>query len=529
MGCCRSAAAQPPEVLAAALDAAAVPSSPSEAPASCEPPCAEAVSSSAVPAASGGPSVVSAEVTAAAEFTAGEALSACRIKLDLGDVTGAEEVLLAALQASGSEDHGEEFRRIVVDLIRSSPEYAETLREATWMEQVIHDVLGPGSGIAGGWTFAAEVKADFTTLGMRVDDATRQVLEGVGATGIKIFYASAGKTLNLKITGIIPTQVGFTLPALASFVAMYHETELWKQWHPIIHGNGPTELWRRRPYHNLWHVPVRAVMQSICELIEERMFFIRDRGIFVMALDGKTPGDELWKQFPPPKGFKAMPGANKTKLVVAVQKHTTAFTLTASIEGEVAIPDFIVRFVVTWLAPEVTRRMLRAGAACLKRDGPHSAATTADSEGVYAESVSLSARGAELDDAESRAVYCPGAMPSPEAVCSSRASLVAFEREHLQAKSVAGDSFADATAAPSTLEPTTPAPRDAHGDDNAAALESPAEGVEDNAISCERLWHDGLVGDSDDRFAKVEVEVEEQQPVSHCCCSSGGGNAIVCI
>lgn len=45
-------------------------------------------------------------------------------------------------------------------------------------------------------------------------------------------------------------------------------------------------------------------MQSNVELVEERFFFLRDQGVFVMDLDGKSPDSELWKQYPPPKGYK---------------------------------------------------------------------------------------------------------------------------------------------------------------------------------------------------------------------------------
>lgn len=47
-------------------------------------------------------------------------LRACRARLDLGDATGAEEALLAALTSCGDG---------MVGALRSSPEYAETLRE----------------------------------------------------------------------------------------------------------------------------------------------------------------------------------------------------------------------------------------------------------------------------------------------------------------------------------------------------------------------------------------------------------------
>merc|ERR1712048_1361875 len=279
--------------------------------------------------------------------------------------------------------------------------------------------------VKGQWTSGAEVKIDYASLGLQVDEATSRLLQADGNT-VKIYYCVSGRRLDIKISGLTPTSAGF-LPALAGFVAMYHETSLWDTWHPIISGKGPLELWPRLPYHNLWHVPVTHLFSKYVELVEERMYFLRDSGIFMMRLDGKEPTHDMWKTYPPSSPFKVLPGFNRTKIVSVVQKSTTTFSMVATTVGDVALPHFIVKFIVTWLLPEIVRRMLKAGVACCKDGGPHSPFTKADADGLYKECQQLAARGAELDDLTNRKVFRPHDMPAPDVVCRRTNSLLEFE------------------------------------------------------------------------------------------------------
>jgi len=308
-------------------------------------------------------------------------------------------------------------QQALVELIRSSSEYLETLTAVREMEDIAKEVLGP-SNINGQWTLGAEVKIDYASLGLHVDEATRRSLQPDGNT-VKIYYCVSGRRLDIKMSGLTPTSAGL-LPALAGFVAMYHETSLWDTWHPIISGKGPVELWPRRPYHNLWHVSVTHLFTKYVELVEERMYFLRDSAVFMTGLDGKEPNDGMWQSYPPPPSFKVLPGVNKTKSVIVVQKHTTAFSMVASTVGDVALPQFVVKFIVSWLLPEIVRRILKAGAACCKDGGPHNPYTNADVDGLYAECRLLAARAAELDDRLGRKVFRPNDMPTPDIVLRGR-------------------------------------------------------------------------------------------------------------
>jgi len=320
--------------------------------------------------------------------------------------------------------------RAAIDALRASREYAEVLEQVREIEQIASDVLGESCSL-GSWTLATEVKVDYAALGIPIDEAAAKVLKGDGSL-IKIYYCHSGKNLDIKLSGVMPTGSGGHLPSVAGFVAMYIETALWNTWHPLISGKGPIELWPKRPYRNLWQVPLTLFMHKLVEMVEERMHFLRDEGVFIMNLDGKEPDHEYWKLHPPPAPFKQLPGVNKAKSVITTQKHTTAFTFVMSTVGTSALPGFIVKFIVTWLLPEIVRRMLKAGGASCRAKGPHEKATQEDALGLYAECQRLAARGAELDELLGRKPYTPQEMPTPDIILGRSSSLVVCEEAFLK-------------------------------------------------------------------------------------------------
>jgi len=356
------------------------------------------------------------------------ALVACQACLDVGDIIGAEAAImdeLGRLEASSLDGPN---AHAAIEFLRASEQYSATLGFLRDMGKLAEEVL-ENDPSEGKWTLGADVKCDYASLGIPIDEVTQKVLlQHPDTSSIKIYYRLNGKHMDVKIDCLLPTQTPSSLPCVAGLVAMYHETGLWNVWHPILVGKGPLELWRRRPFHNLWQVPTKVFMQTYVEMVEERMFFVRDTGVFLMSLDGKASHHEFWTRYPPHNSsWKILPGRNTFRAVSVTQKRTTATSIVSSFEGDIALPEFLVKFVVSWLLPEIVRRMLRAGAQCLSHGGPHGPAVQADADGIYARCKELATRGAELDEANGRKAFSSGNMPTADVVKGRARNMLSFE------------------------------------------------------------------------------------------------------
>lgn len=369
----------------------------------------------------------SREVFQSVEVAVKESLHACRARLDLGDANGAEVALAQVLRQVETSRLSPHEVRLLLDFVRTSPEYKEALDLLREMEAVAEAALG-NDGEDGAWKLGSEVKVDYAALGFPVDEAAAKILLPDHDI-VKIYYRLDGKRLDIKVSAVIPTKSPTALPILAGMAAMYHETGLWDTWHPVMMGKGPIELRKRGPYHNLWHLPQKVMMRKVCELAEERMFFVRDAGIYMMAMDGRPASDELWRAHPAPLSCKPVPGYNQTRLVCVAQEHTTAASILTTVVAEAPIPEFFVKLAVSWLVPEILRRMLKAGSQCFLSGSPHAPCMDADSEGIYEECRRLAARGAELDALTGRGPYTPSNMPTPDVVKRRAGNVLAFEED----------------------------------------------------------------------------------------------------
>jgi len=389
-------------------------------------------------------SAASAERSALAEALRREleeALAAGLALLELGDVPGTEAALAAALariEASGAELGGARCRALVQQL-RASHEYRSVLPLLRQMEAVAEEVLGGGKGSAEGgagggeWKLGAEVKMDFKSLGIPVDEHSVQNAEALrvlmsDGTSVKVYYRLNGRRLDIRMSTMLPTKTPSGFPSITGLAAMYHETTLWETWHPTMVGKGPTELRKRRPCHNLWHIVTKFLLQKYAEIQEERVYYVPTCGVYMMTMEGKAADSELWTQHPPPSGTKILPGSNCTKIVHITQEHTSVLGLMTTTVGAQALPEFIVKFIVSWMIPEVIRRMLRAGAESLKSGGPHWQAMQADDEGVYARCKELQTRAPEADKARGGTIFAPSKMPTPDVVKGRGGNLLVFEQ-----------------------------------------------------------------------------------------------------
>jgi len=206
---------------------------------------------------------------------------------------------------------------------------------------------------------------------------------------------------------------------------MINEIRLYNTWHPVIVGDGPKELQPVGPYENLWHLMSKIVLLKLVQIQKVRMFFNHETGCHVLLIEELPPANEAWKKHPAPSGYTPAPTSNTITVVCAVQEHTTYFGAYIKSDGEKTIPNWLISLVVSWIFPEMIRRLLRAGARALKADGPHYPLIEADKQGIYAETqrlVDAGVRKAQQDESSVR--YGPQTMPPIDAVTKRARSLL---------------------------------------------------------------------------------------------------------
>mmetsp|Transcript_27972 Transcript_27972/g.63282 ORF Transcript_27972/g.63282 Transcript_27972/m.63282 type:complete len:458 (-) Transcript_27972:103-1476(-) len=353
-------------------------------------------------------------------------LQVCRDHLSVGDALAAERALVTFIEELEGSDLAAEQRDLKMQHMRSSEEYVQTLSLLRILQGAIDMALGSSPDSEADWTLGTEVGVNLPALGVHVDEATARALGPEGAK-VRIHHRKNGKHLQLRITSVLPSRTPSGWPSVAGFLAMYAETGLWDSWHPVIHGHGPVELTPRGAHHNVWHVITSLLLKKAVEIQVMRTFLVQEAGVFVISIDGTPPEHEMWKTYPPPGRISKVPGCTAYKIVAIPQENTTLFTVSVSATMDKEIPQWLINLLVTWLLPELTRRMLKAGAQSLTVGGPHMEHIQADKLGIYQAIRKLSEQGAELERTKCHPRFSPGNMPSPDIIRNRKGNLLSMD------------------------------------------------------------------------------------------------------
>jgi len=357
-----------------------------------------------------------------------DVLKQSRERIDFGDFMTAEQRLMVFLHEVESSEDPMVVRHKAVVKLRHSPEYKDTLKALTVLEKLAEEILGPGSDQDGPWKAGTVIPVDYPTIGFPLDkDASPIILPDHDK--IKIFYRLHGKRLDIKVDLLLPTKTPTVMPAVAGLLAMWLEMEAWHTWHPVLMGPSPVECWPRRSYHNLVHIPQKLFRKHMSELVEHQMYLLEESGIFMQSMDGKPGNDPLWKQYPAPGSCKPIPGSVKTGLFCLCQKDVSVVSILSEATLEYALPEFVIKFVISWLLPEIVKGQIKAGASCFLAGGPHAQAMEKDAMGVYDHIRRVARRGADLDAITGRGPYTPENMPKPDVVKNRGNNLLKFHHD----------------------------------------------------------------------------------------------------
>lgn len=375
-----------------------------------------------------------ASALALAEVAVGEALRVCRAELDRGNVFAAERALMAALEPlTDPEAPCAEVRRAAAERLRATGEYRSTLSLLTDYERSVEKVLAAEGASApdgaGAWLLSSEVPVNYQALELELGtdlDASLAKEDRV----ISVYWRQGCGRLEIRMQAVLPTRpANATRPLLAGWVAMNVETELYDTWHPIVAEKGPREMVPRGPYRNLWQFMTKILLYRVVELQEERMFFNHETGAHVMVVEDFPEGHELWDTHPAPKKFKINPNTTTLRVVALTQEDRTFFGVHLESGFDHPPPATVLKLMISWVCPEVVRRLLRTGARCLRSDGPYAEPIQADSHGLYAECESLveSARARDREAGCTEIRFGSKKPPTADRISARAKSLTKFD------------------------------------------------------------------------------------------------------
>jgi len=356
-----------------------------------------------------------------------DVLKQARERIDFGDFMTAEQRLMAFLhEVEVSEDPMVVRHKAVVKL-RHSFEYKATLKALKVLESLAEEILGQGSEEAGPWKAGTVIPVDYPAIGFPLDkDASPIILPHHDK--VKTFYRLNGKQLDIRVDFLLPSKTPTVMPTVAGLIAMWFEMEAWHTWHPVLVGPSPVECWSKRSYHNLFHIPQKFFRRNMSELVEHKIYLLEESGIFMQSMEGKPADDPLWKQYPAPGSCKPIPGAVKSGLFCLCQKDVSVVSILSEAKLEYALPEFVIKFVISWLLPEIVKGQIKAGANCFTAGGPHFSAMEKDAMGVYDHIRRVAQRGTDLD-ATGRGLFTPDNMPKPDVVKNRHNNLLKFHHE----------------------------------------------------------------------------------------------------
>lgn len=352
--------------------------------------------------------------------------------IEQGDVFASEAALMEAIDnVNGDNRFPSDVKSAAFERLRQSPCYQSTLDVLKKFEGAVDAVLGPESDSAIPWRKSAEIPVDYKGLEVELSPEVDAMIAKDDRI-VPLFWRPSEdkKNFEVRLGLILPTQAAnLNYPTVMGWIAMNAETQLHHKWHPIIHGDGPTELKPRQRYDNLWQAMLGVLFLKLCVIAKVKSFYNKETGSHVYLIEELPPTDPLWQDHPAPKGYTAAPSWNTLSVVCVVQEHTTYFGVHLFAQGKDPLPNTLVSILVSWVFPEILRRLLRAGSRALKSDGPHYPLIEEDALGTYGETKRFVENAVQRDHAQGGARYGPKSKPSADVVKKRARSLLQFEAE----------------------------------------------------------------------------------------------------
>lgn len=382
---------------------------------------------SSAPSAEPDPEDAERQLTQADALIAEASAEALRL-IKIGDAFAAERLVFEAIDKL--EAYSSAIRFEAIQRLRSSEGYVATVDLIDVYEQGVKDCVGSADEGGSQWNVAGECQVDFKDLGLTVDAETAAMLKPEYRV-IKILYRRMPGRVEMRVKAMLPTQAtNAKSPSLTGWVSMYREIGHYDTWNPVIVGKGPAAMQPREKYVNLYQSQSKIMWSKSSQLSEENMFFNHDAGTFLLRVNDVPSGDGRWQLYPEPKGY----AEDTTKITFTglgmVQKHTTLLSMSIIANIPKPPPEMVLKFAITWLMPNLARRMLKAAARALGADGPHYPLIEADADGLYKESRELVGRGLALDEQRDGRLYSPDLPPEYELVSSRPRRLTKYEATH---------------------------------------------------------------------------------------------------
>lgn len=377
-------------------------------------------------------SEVNAEASADAERVVEVARSGCREAIGRGDIFGAERRLSEAVRALGAGGEGCEFRTTALERLRTSEEYRKALGQIISYEQAVARVLDSSDDGDESWTLAAEVPVEYKSLEVELSPECNAALPKESRV-IRVYWRLTEGRLEIRIAAVLPTMPANTTDStLVGWVAMNLETDLYHTWHPVVYGNGPAVVEKWSTHHSLCRVMLKILWLKMVQLQEQYVFHNFESGAHVLLIEDLPLEHDMWQKHPAPDKFQANPDPATMSVVLLPQELTSFVGVHLVSVMHTPPPSMILKLLVSWVFPEVVRRVLRAGARCLAGSGPHASLIQQDATGLYGEARRLVIRARELDAARKTAVsFTPNCLPSVRDVIVRSWSLRDFEAEVL--------------------------------------------------------------------------------------------------
>jgi len=347
-------------------------------------------------------------------------------------VLRAERVLLDALNALEAPSVDPETRIAGIEAIVASAEYASALDWLRKFDEICPRGASGSSqpesmdGIESQWKVGAEVKINYKALGMEVSKQAAEALQNYGDT-VKVLYRVSGKRIDASIDVQVPTTLtGSGTPAVLGWLAMWTEAALWETWHPVIAKGGALDLEPQGRLKKLWQLPHNVFFQKNAYMEDVRMAFDHESGALLMVLDGVPEGHPLWKEHPLPSRYGHGPFRLNISSAAFPREHVTTVRVRLSSEARVSLPDFLLKWAVSWFLPEVVKRMLGSVVGCCSSEGPYAERMREDRMGLYAECLELVRVGSALKEDQS-----PQGQPELDAEQPGFVrSLLAYDAKH---------------------------------------------------------------------------------------------------
>jgi len=341
-------------------------------------------------------------------------LEPVRLALQSGDAMLAEHLLIEALDGAmnSSQEEAQELLH--------TEEFASVLQLMRVYETALRDVVhteGPG------WIEGPEMNVDPSQFGLALDAATERSLRefGVHPRLYHRRYSPDGGATTLRDIQFslpLPTYIDQS-PSLLGVVAMLAETDLMHLWHPIASKGCQHRLQPREPYHNLELLTFSFPGMKVAQIVESRLFADHEAGVLLLNNRIVAPDHEYWDLPAAKTRNRRFPAEQDVFILGVPGEHITVYSFlfrSRFTKSSTQPPEWIYRWVLNWLFPEMTRQAYKAGAALGSPGSPHAECMERDDLGLYAHLRRVVSRGVALERESGRARH-----PSPEDIVQFRA------------------------------------------------------------------------------------------------------------